>query len=70
MFVVSEDVVAAVRQAWERGGELAAAVELRRHFPGIADNAAARRCVQAMLQWKPLPPLPAKKRQRRARPPA
>jgi len=27
--------------AYETGGELSAAVELRRRFPGITDNAAA-----------------------------
>jgi hypothetical protein len=34
MFSVSEAEVAAIRAAYERGGELAIAVELRRHFPG------------------------------------
>jgi hypothetical protein len=34
---------AAIRQVFEECGEFSAAVELRRHFPGIADNATARR---------------------------
>jgi hypothetical protein len=33
---------AAIRQVFEESGEFSAAVELRRHFPGIADNATAR----------------------------
>jgi hypothetical protein len=38
MFVVSEEAAAAIRTAYEQ----AAAVELRRLFPGITDNAGAR----------------------------
>jgi hypothetical protein len=41
MFVVSETQAAAIRTAFERGGELSAALELRRLFPGITDNAEA-----------------------------
>ena len=43
MFVVDEETAAAIRRAWEEGGELAGVVELRRHFPLITDNAQARR---------------------------
>jgi hypothetical protein len=39
MFVVTEEEAAAIRTAFNQGGELAAAVELRRLFPGITDNA-------------------------------
>jgi len=35
MFSVSEAEAAAIRDAYEQGGELAAAVELRRYFRGI-----------------------------------
>jgi hypothetical protein len=35
-FIVSEAEAAAIRTAYEHGGELAAAVELRRLFPGLA----------------------------------
>ena len=35
MFVVSEADAAAIRTAFEQRGELSAAVELRRRFPGI-----------------------------------
>ena len=42
MFVVSEAEAAAIRAAFDHGGELAAAVELRRLFPGITDNPLAQ----------------------------
>ena len=46
MFVVSEAAAAAIRTAFDRGGELSAAVELRRLFPGETDNAQARECAR------------------------
>jgi hypothetical protein len=55
MFMVSEAEAAAIRTAYEQGGELAAAVELRRLFRGITDNAKARECAQSIVGWKPLP---------------
>jgi hypothetical protein len=60
MFVVSEEDAAAIRAAFDQGGEFAAAVELRRRFPGIADNAHARDCARAIARWTPLnlPPRP------------
>jgi len=64
MFVVSEADAAAIRAAWERG-ELAGAVELRRLFPGIADNAAAANCARIIAGWKPLPERARKVRPRR-----
>lgn len=61
MFMVSEDDVAAIRAAFERDGEFAAAIELRRRFPRIADNAQARLCARTIAGWSPEPvPLPAK----------
>ncbi len=42
MFVVSEAEAAAIRTAFDQGGELSAAVELRRLFPGVTDTAQAR----------------------------
>jgi hypothetical protein len=36
-------------------GEFSAAVELRRRFPGITDNAQARECARTIAGWKPLP---------------
>jgi hypothetical protein len=59
--VVSESDAAAIRAAFDQGGELSAAVELRRLFPGIADNENAKRCVRAIASWTPLPPLPSKR---------
>jgi hypothetical protein len=64
MFSVDETTAAAIRQAYEASGEFAAAVELRRHFPGIADNENARLCVRSIVGWKPLPPLPGKPERR------
>jgi hypothetical protein len=48
MFSVDEATAAAIRQAFLEGGEFAAAIELRRHFPGITDNATAQRCARAI----------------------
>jgi hypothetical protein len=62
MFSVSETEAAAVRAAFDRGGELAAAVELRRLFPGITDNALARECARTIAGWKPLRSLPLRPR--------
>jgi hypothetical protein len=58
MFVVSEAEATAIRTAFDQGGELAAAVELRRLFPGITDNAKARACVRSIAGWTPLPAQP------------
>jgi hypothetical protein len=60
MFVVTEEEAAAIRAAFEQGGDFAAAVELRRRFPGITDNAQARAHARTIAAWKPLalPPRP------------
>jgi hypothetical protein len=42
MFVVTEADAAAIRDVFEREGELSAVIEVRRRFPGITDNAKAR----------------------------
>jgi hypothetical protein len=54
MFVVTEAEAAAIRAVYEQRGEFAAAIELRRRFPGIADNAQARECARTIAGWKPL----------------
>jgi hypothetical protein len=36
-------------------GELSAAIELRRLFPGITDNAKARLHARTIAGWMPLP---------------
>jgi hypothetical protein len=56
MFVVSEPQAAAIRDAFDQAGELAAALELRRLFPGITDNAEARDCARTITGWKPPTP--------------
>jgi hypothetical protein len=58
MFVVSEAEAAAIRTAFHWGGELLAAVELRRLFPAITDNAQARECARTIAGRKPLPVTP------------
>ena len=71
MFCVTETEAAAIRAAYEQGGELSAAIELRRLFPGITDNAKARECARAIAGWTPLPdPVPKapRRRSRKVRP--
>jgi hypothetical protein len=48
MFMISEQDAAAIRAMFEQDGELSAAVELPRRFPGITDNAKARECVRTI----------------------
>jgi hypothetical protein len=67
MFTVSEEAAAAIRTAYEQDGELSAAIELRRHFPGIIDNAHARDCARAIAGWTPLPAPAVKARRLRPR---
>jgi hypothetical protein len=67
MFVVTEAEAAAIRAAFDRGGELLAAVELRRLFPGVTDNAEARECARTIAGWKPLPVKPRLVRRSRPR---
>ena len=64
MFVVDEETAAAIRRAWEEGGELAGVVELRWRFPLIADTAQARRCARAIVGWAQ-PPRPVPDREER-----
>jgi hypothetical protein len=61
MFVVSEADAAAIRAVYQQRGELSAAVELRQRFPGITDNAQARKCARTIAGWKPLPLRPVKR---------
>jgi hypothetical protein len=48
MFAVTEAEAAAIRAAFDQGGEFAAAVELRRLFPGVTDSAEARECARTI----------------------
>ncbi len=58
MFVVTEAEAAAIRTAFAQSGEFAAAVELRRLFPGVTNNAEARECARTIAAWEPLPAKP------------
>jgi hypothetical protein len=59
MFLVSDADAAAIRDLFEKEGELSAAIELRRRFPGITDNVKARECARTIAGWKPLPAVAA-----------
>jgi hypothetical protein len=61
MFAVSETEADMIRSAFTRGGELSAAIELRRLFPGIHDNEQARDYARTIAGWNPLPLAPLKK---------
>ena len=70
MFVVTEAEAAVIRAVYQQRGEFAAAVELRRLFPGVTDNAQARECARTIAGWKPLQPvkrMPKPPRLRRVR---
>lgn len=58
MFVVTEADAAANRDVLDQESELSAAIELRRRFPGVTDNAKARACARTIAGWKPLPAPP------------
>ena len=58
MFSVTEAEAAAVRRVFEEEGELSAAIEVRRLFPGITDNAKARECARTIAGWRPAPVAP------------
>src|SRR3954451_25384204 len=65
MFSVDEATAAAIRRAYDEGGELAGAVEFKRHFPLISDNAKARECARIIAGWSPVPDEPSPVRLRR-----
>jgi hypothetical protein len=54
MFTVSDAEAAAIRTAFE-GGELSAALEMRRLFPGISDNVKARAFARMITGRTPRP---------------
>ncbi len=58
MFLVSDADAAAIQAAFHREGELSAAIELRRRFPGITDNARARECARTIAGWTPRAEVP------------
>ena len=55
MFLVSEADTTTIRAIFEQEGKLSAAIEVRRFFPRITDNAKARECASTIAGWKPLP---------------
>ena len=61
MFVVTDAEAAAIRAVFQQRGEFAAAVELRRLFPGITHNTQARECARSIAGWKPLLLRPVKR---------
>jgi hypothetical protein len=58
MLVITEADAAAIRTTFDQEGELSAAIELRRRFPGITDNTKARACARSIAGWMPLPAQP------------
>jgi hypothetical protein len=55
MFTVSPDDAATIRSTFEEKGELSAALELRRLFPGVSDNVKARAFARTIAGWSPRP---------------
>ena len=58
MYIVTEAQAAEIRAALANGGEFSAAVELRRIFPALLDNAEALAQVRVIAGWAPLPQSP------------
>ena len=56
MFVVTEADAAAIRTIFNEEGELSAAIELRRRFPGLTPTTRkAWDCAKAIAGWMPPP---------------
>ena len=53
MFAVTVADAAAIRAVFNAEGELSAAIELRRRYPGITDNTKARECGWTPLRTQP-----------------
>ena len=58
MFIVTETDAAAIRAAFHQNGELSAAIELRKRFPGVTDNIQAREWARTIAGWQQLPATP------------
>jgi hypothetical protein len=69
MFLVNEADAAAIRKIFHEEGELSAAIELRRIFPGISDNIRARDCVRSIASWSAPTPETGKVIRLRRKPP-
>jgi hypothetical protein len=59
MFIVTEADADAIRDIFHREGELSAAIEVRRRFPLIPDNKAARLHARTIAGWTPSPAAPS-----------
>jgi hypothetical protein len=66
VFSVTEAEAATIRAAFDQDGELSAAAELRRIFPGITNSETARICVRSIAGWTPLPTMQRPPRKRRS----
>jgi hypothetical protein len=58
MFVITEADADAIRAVFNQEGELSAAIELRRRFPRVTDNAKARAGARSIAGWTPVPVQP------------
>jgi len=52
MFAITEADTDAILAAFDRDGELAAVVELRRRFPGLSENAGLE-ATRMIIRWRP-----------------
>lgn len=52
MFAVDPATAAAIRRVLREEGELAAIVEVRRHFPALTSNARALECARIIAGWR------------------
>jgi hypothetical protein len=57
MFLITEADADAIHAIFNQEDERSVAIELRRRFPEITDNAKARARVRTIAGWKPLPAL-------------
>ena len=53
MFAVTEADAAAIQAVIHEDGELSAAIEVRRRFPGITENANSRGNARGFAGWTP-----------------
>ena len=55
VIIIADAISLYPKELYEKGGELSAAIELRRHFPGVVDNVHTRDCARTIAGWVPLP---------------
>jgi hypothetical protein len=54
VILITEADAAAMHAIFSQEGELSAAIELRRRFPGVTDDTKAQAHVRTIAGWKPL----------------